>query len=175
MECGGGIQEEVNPDSRLVTSLSDTSGEERSLPDADEIEARPAQTSEKPADFANASPFPNRRKEKDMVATVILAAAAVAILAFLVSMLGLLQIHGPQCEGLWPVVRRLGSLFFSATVQRCKGVCHLQKRRRFRQAHRAPAASRKLRASSRFARRLPDESVTRGRWQKSGGASSSAR
>ena len=66
------------------------------MPDAGEIEARPAQTSEKPADFANASPFPNRRKEEDMVATVVLAVAALAIVAFLVSMLGLLQIHGPQ-------------------------------------------------------------------------------
>jgi hypothetical protein len=64
------------------------------LPDTGEIEARPAQTSERPADFANASPFPNRR-EKDMVATVILAMAALAIVAFVVSMLGLLQIHGP--------------------------------------------------------------------------------
>jgi len=65
------------------------------LPDAGEIEARLAQTSERPADFANASPFPNRR-EKDVVATVILAMVALAVVAFLVSMLGLLQIHGPR-------------------------------------------------------------------------------
>jgi hypothetical protein len=95
VECGGGIQEEVNPDSSSIPSLSDTTGEERSLPDAAEIEARPAQTSEKPADFATASPFPNRREE-DMVATVILAVAVLAIVAFLVSMLELLQIHGPR-------------------------------------------------------------------------------
>lgn len=74
---------------------SDATGEAQPLPDADEIEARPAERSEKPADFANASPFPNRQKEKDTVATAILAAAALAILAFLVSMLGLFQIHGP--------------------------------------------------------------------------------
>jgi len=65
------------------------------LPNAGEIEARPAETSEKPTDFANASPFPNRREEVDVVATVVLGAAALAIVAFLVSMLGLLQIHGP--------------------------------------------------------------------------------
>jgi len=41
------------------------------------------------------SPFPKRRKMKDPMATALLAAAAVAILAFLISMLGLLQIHGP--------------------------------------------------------------------------------
>ena len=74
---------------------SDTTGEEQSLPNAGEIEARPAETSKRPADFANASPFPNRREE-DMVATVVLAVAALAIVAFLVSMLGLLQIHGPR-------------------------------------------------------------------------------
>jgi hypothetical protein len=96
MECGGGIQEEVKPDSSSIRSLSDTTGEERSLPDAGEIEARPAETSEKPADFANASPFPNRRKEVDVVATMVLGVVALAILAFLVSMLGLLQIHGPR-------------------------------------------------------------------------------
>jgi len=75
---------------------SDATGEAQPLPEADEIEARPAETSEKPADFANASPFPNRQKEKDQMATAILAAAGVAILALLMSMLGLLQIHAPQ-------------------------------------------------------------------------------
>jgi len=75
---------------------SDATGEAQPLPDAGEIEARLAETSEKPADFANASPFPNRQKEKNTVATAILAAAAVAILAFLISMLGLLQIHAPS-------------------------------------------------------------------------------
>ncbi len=74
---------------------SDATGEAQPLPEAGEIEARPAETSEKPADFANASPFPNRQKAKNSVATAILAAAAVAILAFLISMFGLLQIHGP--------------------------------------------------------------------------------
>jgi hypothetical protein len=42
------------------------------------------------------SPFPNRRKVKDPMATAVLAAAAVALLAFLIGMLGLLQIHGPR-------------------------------------------------------------------------------
>jgi hypothetical protein len=74
---------------------SDATGEAQQIPDTDGTDGRPAETSEKPADFANASPFPNREKEKDTVATAILAAAALAILAFLVSMFGLLQIHGP--------------------------------------------------------------------------------
>ena len=72
---------------------SDATGEAQPLPEAGGIEARPGETSEKPADFANASPFPDRKKEKDTVATAVLAAAAIAVLAFLLSMLGLLQIH----------------------------------------------------------------------------------
>ena len=75
---------------------SDATGAAKPLPEADEIEARPAETSEKPADFTNASPFPNRQKAKDPVATAVIAAAAIAILAFLVSLLGLLQIQGPK-------------------------------------------------------------------------------
>lgn len=75
---------------------SDATGEAQPLPEAGEIGARPAATSEKPADFANASPFPERQKAKDPTATAILAAAALAVLAFLISMLGLLQIHGPR-------------------------------------------------------------------------------
>jgi pSer/pThr/pTyr-binding forkhead associated (FHA) protein len=74
---------------------SDATGEAQPLPEAGELEARPAETSEKPVDFTNASPFPNRKKEKDTVGTAILAAAGVAVLAFLLSMLSLLQIDGP--------------------------------------------------------------------------------
>jgi hypothetical protein len=70
-------------------------GEAQPLPEALAIEALPAERSERPADFTNASPFPNRQKERDPAAAAILAAAALAILAFLISMLGLFQIHGP--------------------------------------------------------------------------------
>jgi pSer/pThr/pTyr-binding forkhead associated (FHA) protein len=74
---------------------SDATGETQALPQADEIAARPAETSEKPADFGNASPFPNRKKEKDTVGTAVFAAAAIAIVIFLLSMLNLLRLHGP--------------------------------------------------------------------------------
>lgn len=74
---------------------SDATGEAQPLPAADEIEAWPAKTSARPADFANASPFPKRQKEKDTVGIAILAAAALALLAFLASMLRLFQMHGP--------------------------------------------------------------------------------
>lgn len=75
---------------------SDAATEAQPLPLADEIVAQPATISAKPADFANASPFPSRATEKDPLKTGVMAAAAVAILAFLVAMLGLLQIHGPR-------------------------------------------------------------------------------
>lgn len=74
---------------------SEAIGETQALPVAREIEARPSETSEKPADFANASPFPNRKKEKDAVARIVLLTAAVAIATFLLSLLNLLRLHGP--------------------------------------------------------------------------------
>ena len=52
--------------------------------------------SEKPFDFANASPFPSRKKEKDPAGLAILAAGAFGILVFLLSMLNLLRLHGPM-------------------------------------------------------------------------------
>lgn len=82
-------------DSKSVASLSEASGEEQSLPDAGEIGTRPAKTSERPADFANASPFPNRKEVKDTLATAVLAVAVLALIAFLISMIGLWQIRGP--------------------------------------------------------------------------------
>ena len=60
------------------------------------LEARPAEISAKPADFANASPFPNRKKETDNLGRAIFAAAAFAILALLLSLLNLLRLHGPE-------------------------------------------------------------------------------
>ena len=63
------------------------------LPEAEAIETRPAEVSTRPADFANASPFPRRQQARDAVGTAAVAAAALAILLFVVSMFGLLQIH----------------------------------------------------------------------------------
>jgi pSer/pThr/pTyr-binding forkhead associated (FHA) protein len=65
------------------------------LPQLEKIEAKPAQMSAAPVDFANASPFPRRTKHQDPTRTVIFAAAAVAILAFLGSMIATLMMHAP--------------------------------------------------------------------------------
>ena len=66
------------------------------LPRLEEAEARSAELSAKPADFANASPFPNRKKEKDPTRTAILAAVAVALLAFLGSVIAIFMMRAPM-------------------------------------------------------------------------------
>jgi pSer/pThr/pTyr-binding forkhead associated (FHA) protein len=67
----------------------------QALPVLPEIDLRPAETSARPADFANASPFPKRTVEKDPTRLALFAAAGVAILAFIGSMLALAQMQVP--------------------------------------------------------------------------------
>jgi hypothetical protein len=66
------------------------------LPRLEEAEARPAESSERPADFANASPFQSRKVKKDPARTAVMAAATVAFLAFLVSMVALVLMKPPS-------------------------------------------------------------------------------
>lgn len=70
-------------------------GSAQPLPRLEEVEARPAELSARPADFANASPFPSRKKIKDPTRSAILAAVAVAFLAFLGSMIALFMMRPP--------------------------------------------------------------------------------
>ena len=65
------------------------------LPHLEEVEARPAELSARPADFANASPFPSRKKAKDPARAAILAAVALASAAFLTSMIALFVMRAP--------------------------------------------------------------------------------
>jgi pSer/pThr/pTyr-binding forkhead associated (FHA) protein len=73
----------------------ETANEAQPLPVLEEPAAEPAEVSARPADFRNASPFRNRRTEQDPARLAIYAAAALAILAFLGSMLALAQMHPP--------------------------------------------------------------------------------
>lgn len=66
------------------------------LPALKQIEAKPAETSAAPADFANTSPFPRRSKDRDRVRSGIVALAAVAILIFAGSMIAVLTIRPPN-------------------------------------------------------------------------------
>jgi pSer/pThr/pTyr-binding forkhead associated (FHA) protein len=74
---------------------SDVSDQAQPLPELREVEARPAESSTRPFDFANASPFPNRRKDRDPTRRAILAAAAIALLAFVGSMIAVLMMRAP--------------------------------------------------------------------------------
>lgn len=65
------------------------------LPALEQIQARPAESSAAPVDFANASPFRQRAKDHDPTRNVILGAAAVALLVFLASMIAVLAMHAP--------------------------------------------------------------------------------
>ncbi|MDQ6764833.1 MAG: FHA domain-containing protein [Verrucomicrobiota bacterium] len=65
------------------------------LPVIAEATAQPAEMSARPADFANASPFARRERQRDPVPTAFFAVAAVAILAFIGSMIALLQMRPP--------------------------------------------------------------------------------
>jgi pSer/pThr/pTyr-binding forkhead associated (FHA) protein len=65
------------------------------LPRLEEAEARPAELSARPADFANASPFQSRKTKKDPARTAVYAAAAVAFAAFLASLIALLLMKPP--------------------------------------------------------------------------------
>ena len=67
----------------------------QALPVLPEMDLRPAEVSARPADFANASPFPKRTVEKDPARLALFAAAGVAILAFIGSMLALAQMQVP--------------------------------------------------------------------------------
>ena len=74
---------------------ADLSGGVQPLPELAPIEAKPAEISVRPVDFANASPFPRRKKEVDPTRTAVLAVAGVALLAFLASMVAVLLMRAP--------------------------------------------------------------------------------
>ncbi len=74
---------------------ADATGEAQALPAPEPVLARPAEESARPADFANASPFGHRTRKRDASRTAIFAAAAVAILAFLISMILVVTMRGP--------------------------------------------------------------------------------
>ena len=71
-------------------------GSVQPLPQLEEVAAQPAELSARPVDFANASPFPNRKKEKDPARKAILVVAAIAFLAFLGSMIAVFMMRAPM-------------------------------------------------------------------------------
>ncbi len=65
------------------------------LPEPEKIDISTAETSAAPVDFANSSPFPKRKKEHDPLRMPILAGAAVALLAFFISIIAVLMMQAP--------------------------------------------------------------------------------
>ena len=66
------------------------------LPEAEFVEAKPADFSARPVDFTNASPFPLRKKEKDATRTIVFAAALVALVVFVASMIAVFTMQAPS-------------------------------------------------------------------------------
>ncbi|SRR6266487_2352974 len=81
----GGVDARFEPDTRGS----------QPLPQPGKIEAKPAESSAVPTDFANASPFPRRDRERDPSRSVIFVAAGIAMLAFLGSMIVVLAMSAP--------------------------------------------------------------------------------
>ena len=65
------------------------------LPVAARVDAKVATTSIRPADFANASPFRTRNKERDPGRTALFIAAAIALVALIAGIIAVLTMHAP--------------------------------------------------------------------------------
>jgi len=65
------------------------------LPQLQQIEAKPAESSAAPVDFTNASPFLRQKQQKDPMRKIFIIIALIAIGAFLGSMLAVLMMHAP--------------------------------------------------------------------------------
>src|SRR5438270_3049121 len=66
------------------------------LPAAAKVDAKVAATSIRPADFANASPFRTRSKQREPGRTALFLAAAIALLALLAGIVDVLTMHAPS-------------------------------------------------------------------------------
>ena len=78
-----------------VAYVSEVAAEPRPMPVEQEPTIAAAETSVRPANFANASPFQTRKKKKDPAATAILAFAGVAILVFLFAIISVATMKSP--------------------------------------------------------------------------------
>jgi hypothetical protein len=75
---------------------SEIPAEARPLPEAEAVSVIPAESSERPADFANASPFKTKKKKKDPVGMAVFGFAIFAIVAFLAALGMILSLQPPQ-------------------------------------------------------------------------------
>jgi pSer/pThr/pTyr-binding forkhead associated (FHA) protein len=68
----------------------------RPLPEQEAVAAAVAESSSRPGDFANASPFKSKSRKKDPVATAILIFAGLAVLVFIGAVISIFQLQPPQ-------------------------------------------------------------------------------
>ncbi|PYJ98119.1 MAG: hypothetical protein DME68_07385 [Verrucomicrobia bacterium] len=68
----------------------------RPLPQLEQIKAHPAESSAVPSGFANASPFPRQKAQKDPTRTAMFVGSAIVLLVFLGSMIAVLMMHAPK-------------------------------------------------------------------------------
>ena len=66
------------------------------MPEATLVALKPAETSERPSNFSNASPFETKKAKTDSVTLAARAVMILAILAFLASVFYIYQIQPPQ-------------------------------------------------------------------------------
>ncbi len=78
-----------------VAYVSENPADARPLPEAEEVAAVVAETSTRPADFSNASPFQKKKKQKDPIGMALIALAVVAILVFGYAVTQILAIEPP--------------------------------------------------------------------------------
>lgn len=78
-----------------VAYVSENPADARPLPEAEEVAAVVAETSTRPADFSNASPFQKKKKQKDPIGMALIALAVLAILVFGYAVTQILSIEPP--------------------------------------------------------------------------------
>lgn len=100
---GEPIQEaDLQPGTHIMFGKIDTvyapkvSGEAQPLPEGEPVAAVPASESSRPSDFANASPFKSKGKEKDSVGQGIMGLAIFSVIVFVGALVTILTLKPPQ-------------------------------------------------------------------------------
>ena len=76
--------------------ISENPEDARPLPEQEAVAAAVAESSGRPEDFSNASPFKSKSRKKDPFATGILIFAGVAVLVFIGAVVRIFQLQPPQ-------------------------------------------------------------------------------
>lgn len=71
-------------------------GDTKPMPEADKVAISIAESSERPTDFQNASPFQRKASKRDVFGSATMAVAAIAFLTFLAAVANLFLLKPPQ-------------------------------------------------------------------------------